>query len=202
MDKYGKLVDGELKGILKNVSRTLYLSINILPAKVRASMALGYLFCRALDTVTDCPGPDNALKRDILALARRLGDQKIYSELFEKIKQVAVSVTHSGEKKLLLKFDKLLAVYLKFPESDRAPIDFICDGVARGMEMDIGTFAGPGLAAFRTEEELKKYCGYIGGVPGVFWARLYRETIRQNNARTVKFPSEDSARALGRRFRS
>jgi len=197
MDKYGKLVDSELKGILKRVSRTLYLSISILPAKVRASMALGYLLCRALDTVTDCLGPDIVLKRDILALSRHLGDKKYSPELAEKIRRVAADITNPGEKELLLKFDKLLEVYHKFSEGDRALIDFVCDGVVCGMEMDLETFAGPGLAAFKTEEELKKYCGYIGGVPGIFWARLYRETIRQNNVRMVKSPSEDSARALG-----
>ena len=90
-----------------------------------------------------------------------------------------------------------MAVYLEFPEGDRVLIDFVCDGVARGMEMDIETLAGPGLAAFKTEEELKKYCGYIGGIQGIFWARLYRETIRRNNARTVRFHSESSALALG-----
>ena len=94
MEKHGYQLDAYLKRIFKNVSRTLYLSINILPAKVRASMALGYLLCRALDTVTDCLGPDNALKRDILALSRRLGDKKSSLELVEKIKQVAASITN------------------------------------------------------------------------------------------------------------
>jgi farnesyl-diphosphate farnesyltransferase len=65
------------------------------------------------------------------------------------------------------------------------------------MEMDVDTFNGPGVGVLRTDEELKKYCGYIGGVPGVFWARLYRETIRQNNASAVKFPSEAAAHAIG-----
>ena len=109
MEKHGRVLDADLKRILKNVSRTLYLSINILPAKVRASMALGYLLCRALDTVTDCLGPGNAVKRDILALSRLLGDKKSSWELAEKIKRVAVAITNPGEKELLLKFDKLLA---------------------------------------------------------------------------------------------
>jgi len=191
------MIDGDLTSILKSVSRTLYLSINILPAKVRALMAMGYLLCRALDTVTDCQGPDNALKREILAISRRLGDKKYHPELVEKIKRVAAFVPGTGEKKLLLNFNKLLSVYLSFPAADRLMLDFVCDGVAHGMEMDVETFAGPGLASFKTEEELRKYCGYIGGAPGVFWARLYRDTIRQNNALAVKFPSEDSANALG-----
>ncbi|MCX5786489.1 MAG: squalene/phytoene synthase family protein [Elusimicrobia bacterium] len=197
MEKHSRVFDADLKRILKNVSRTFYLSINILPDRTRAAMAMGYLLCRALDTVTDCIGPANGLKREILALSRSLDDKKISAELSEKIKRLGACAANPREKELLLRFDKLLAVYLKLPESDRVLINFVCDGVARGMEMDLEIFAAPGLSAFKTEEELKKYCGCIGGIPGIFWARLYRAAIRHNNISAVKYPSEQAAFAIG-----
>jgi len=191
------MFDADLKRILKNVSRTLYLSINILPAGTRALMALGYLFCRAFDTVTDCSGIDHGLKREILELAHNLDDKQSSGKLSEKIKLAGRAIANPRDKELLFKFDKLLAVYFELKESDRALINFACAGVARGMEMDLETFSGTGVSAFKTEEELKKYCGYIGGVPGIFWAKLYREAIRHGNIRAVKFPSEQSAFAIG-----
>ena len=71
------------------------------------------------------------------------------------------------------------------------------NGVARGMEMDLDTFTGSGVTALKSEDELKKYCACIGGEPGIFWARLYRETIRRNNLNSDNFPSEADAALIG-----
>ena len=49
------ILSGDIKNILKHVSRTLYLSVNILPEPVRSSMGMGYLLCRMMDTVVDSP---------------------------------------------------------------------------------------------------------------------------------------------------
>ena len=39
--------------LLRGVSRSMYLSLRALPAGVRDSMGLGYLLCRAADTIAD-----------------------------------------------------------------------------------------------------------------------------------------------------
>ena len=73
MDKREKAhLPGELRTILKKVSRSFYLSLNILPEPVRTSMGLGYLLCRVMDTVVDLPGVQAADKLRVLTLARGL----------------------------------------------------------------------------------------------------------------------------------
>src|SRR5262245_9545214 len=42
-----------LQHILKNVSRSFYLSLRVLPGSVRKQVSLAYLFCRAADTIAD-----------------------------------------------------------------------------------------------------------------------------------------------------
>ena len=42
-----------LHDILKQVSRSFYLTLNVLPAGVRDQMGLSYLFARAADTIAD-----------------------------------------------------------------------------------------------------------------------------------------------------
>jgi len=42
-----------LKRILKNVSRSFYLSLRVLPGSVRKQVGLAYLFCRVADTIAD-----------------------------------------------------------------------------------------------------------------------------------------------------
>src|ERR1044071_8667924 len=39
--------------LLKSVSRSFYLSLRILPSDMRAPISLGYLLCRAADTIAD-----------------------------------------------------------------------------------------------------------------------------------------------------
>jgi len=188
---------GDLKNILKDVSRTLYLSINILPEPLKTSMALGYLVARTMDTVVDCPAIDRGAKREMLSLFRGLENKNNAWALGARIKQAANSVPDQKEKELLFKFEKIAALYASFPAAELAPLKALVHGVAGGMEMDLDAFPGPGVTALKTEDELKKYCAFIGGEPGVFWARLYRETIRRNNVTPAKFPSEPDAALIG-----
>src|SRR5215813_71794 len=44
-----------LQHILKNVSRSFYLSLSVLPGSLRKQVGLAYLFCRAADTIADTP---------------------------------------------------------------------------------------------------------------------------------------------------
>ena len=199
---------GDLKDILKNVSRTLYLSINILPEPLKTSMALGYLVARTMDTVVDCPAIDAGVKREMLGLFRSLENKNNAWSLAARIKQAANSVPDPKEKELLFKFEKIAALYAAFPGPELAPLKAMVNGVAKGMEMDIEAFPGPGtpphqpgwcggVTALKSEDELKRYCACIGGEPGIFWARLYRETIRRNNLNSDNFPSEADAALIG-----
>ena len=187
----------DLKNILKDVSRTLYLSINILPEPLKTSMAMGYLVARAMDTVTDCPALGAGSKREMLGLFRGLENKNNAWALGGRIKQAAQSVSNRKEKELLFKFEKIAALYAAFPAAGLAPLKALVDGVAKGMEMDLDAFHGPEVTALKTEDELKKYCALIGGEPGIFWSRLYRETIRRNNINLGKLPSEADAGLIG-----
>ena len=188
---------GDLKDILKDVSRTLYLSINILPEPLKTSMALGYLVARTMDTVVDCPAIDAGIKREMLGLFRNLENKNNAWSLAARIRQAANSVPSHKEKELLFKFEKIAALYAACPETELAPLKALVNGVAKGMEMDLDIFTGPGVTALKTEDDLKKYCALIGGEPGIFWARLYRDTIRRNNVSPGKFPSETDAALIG-----
>jgi len=190
----------DLKNILKAVSRTLYLSLNILPEPLRTSLALGYLVARAMDTVADCPGIDAGAKREILGLFRGLEDKTNAARLAELIERAARSVPDKKEKTLLSKFEKIAAFYAALPEQEFSQLKALVNGVAGGMEMDLDAFPPSGaadVAAFRTEDDLKKYCALIGGEPGVFWARLYREHIRRCNINSGQLPSEADAALIG-----
>lgn len=190
-------LSGEIKIILKKVSRTLYLSVAILPEPVRTSMGLGYLLCRALDTVVDTPGVPPGEKLRILKLARSLESPDDRDELLSRIKPLAAATAHQGERELLLKFGKVLRIYSELPAADREPFADVVGGVASGMEMDVRTFPGGEPAALKTAADLERYCALIGGCPGVFWARLYRNAIRGSGRGRTSFPQESDAEKIG-----
>lgn len=197
MDKRERTpISGEIKTILKKVSRSLYLSLNILPEPVRTSMGMGYLLCRVLDTVVDTPGVPAAEKLKVLALARGLDKPENPAALLERIRPLSSLPAPQGERELLLKLSKILSVYSSLPAEDRALFSGLLHGVSSGMEMDVRTFPGGEPAAFKTGQELERYCAQIGGAPGVFWARLYRGAIRRSN-KSVSFPSEKDAEMIG-----
>ena len=197
MDKSGTRLSGEIKTILKKVSRSLYLSVNILPEPLRTHMGLGYLLCRALDTVTDAPGVSAAEKLKVLELARGFARPEAQAALAEKFSALAAQAPQQGERELLLKSGKIFSVYASVPPEDRNLFSDLLSGVAAGMETDVRAFPGAAPAALKTGADLERYCRLIGGVPGVFWARLYRAAIRRSNAGAVDFPSEKDAEMIG-----
>jgi farnesyl-diphosphate farnesyltransferase len=45
--------EAELFALLKDVSRTFYISVRFLPKRIRLTITLGYLLARASDTIAD-----------------------------------------------------------------------------------------------------------------------------------------------------
>ncbi len=190
-------LSGDIRTILKKVSRSLYLSLNILPEPVRTSMGIGYLLCRVLDTVVDAPGIPAAEKLKILALARGLDKPGSADALLEHIRPFSALPASQGERELLLKLGKILSVYSSFPEEEKVLFSGLLRGVSSGLEMDVRSFPGGGPAAFKTVRELELYCAHTGGAAGVFWAGLYREAMRRSSAGISFFPSEKDAEMIG-----
>ena len=57
---------GLLTGVLKEVSRSFYLSLRFLPGGFRAPVSLGYLLARASDTIADAGEWSVGERRELL----------------------------------------------------------------------------------------------------------------------------------------
>ena len=147
------VIAGETKSILKKVSRTLYLSVNILPEPARSLMGLGYMLCRAMDTVVDTPGVPAPEKLEFLNLMRGLDTPGNAARLEELSGKLAPLAGFPGEKELLFKLGKLLALYERLPAHDKELFTPLFGGVAAGMEMDIKCFPGGQPAALQEAED-------------------------------------------------
>ena len=166
-----------LHGILKRVSRSFYLTLNVLPVGVRDQMGLAYLFARAADTIADTDLIDREQR---LKYLHQFRIQFKFPEIhWEDLREIqAALVPHqkdSAESVLLQRLKDCFKLYESCSAGDRARIQWLMDVLPQGMEMDLMRFPGQSaanLTALATLDELDQYTYYVAGCVGEFWTRM------------------------------
>ena len=164
-----------LGGLLKEVSRSFYLTLRVLPGKVRAPIGLAYLLARTTDTIADT---------DLVALDQRL---EALRQLRERIQgqhatpldfgSLAQRQASRAEGVLLEQCEASLALLDGLPAADRQLVREVLNTITSGQELDLRRFAGAAsgtLVALRTDEELDDYTYRVAGCVGEFWTRMCR----------------------------
>lgn len=172
--------------LLKQVSRSFYLSLQVLPQEVRPQMGLAYLLARAADTIADTPVLPAAERRSLLltylsvvrgqapvtgltgALLPLLGDQR--------------ATSHQAERQLLQVLGPCVEALHGTDAADRALIQRVLEQLMGGMERDLlrfpaapaaGQAVPPGqVVALRTLADLDDYTYFAAGCVGEFWTDL------------------------------
>ncbi len=190
-----------INDILKDVSRSLYLSINIFPYPIKSVMGIGYILCRAADTIADCPDIDNELKYKTIKLLHNIESAEIRNDISRLMKEFSAKIKNPKEKPLMNNMAEIFDFYAALPKIYRDLVAEIVDGVAHGMEIDIRSFPfkdKKSVSALKTEADLEKYCAYIGGAPGIFWAKLYGLILREKNTKPFEnFVQTEDAKSIG-----
>lgn len=175
----------------------MYLSINIMPEPLKSYMGLGYLICRAMDTVVDTVGMPVAEKIELLQLMRGIDTEGNPAKIEAQFKRLAVFTSNPEEKELLSKFGKIAELYKLVPQKEKPLFKMLFSGIAEGMEIDAKTFDGKNLSSLKTTADLEKYCHLIGGVPGIFWAGLYREYMLSKKPLERELPTDEDGERIG-----
>ncbi|MBU2529911.1 MAG: squalene/phytoene synthase family protein [Elusimicrobia bacterium] len=190
-----------INNILKDVSRSLYLSINIFPYPIKSVMAIGYIICRAADTIVDCPNIDSDFKYKTIKLFHNIESAETRNMPSTIMKESLAKIKNPKEKPLMNSIAEIFDFYAALPRVYKDMVNEIVDGVAHGMEIDILSFPFKDkkiISPLKTEADLEKYCSYIGGAPGVFWAKLYGLTLREKNTKTFEdFVQIEDAKSIG-----
>lgn len=184
--------------ILKKVSRTLYLSIRIMPDPIRFYMGLGYLVCRALDSVVDAPQLPRNEKLEMLYAVRSIDDENSRKQLADAGVRLAPETANQSEMELMRYFGDILALYPIVPDEKKPLLKMLFNGISEGMEIDVNNFDGKNLAALQNETDLDRYCHLIGGVPGIFWSSLYRDYFLSRNPNEKNLPSDEDGDCIGK----
>lgn len=174
----------ELDRCLKATSRSIYLSLRILPSEIRETMSLGYLFCRAADTLADTPLlPSQERLNCLEGFAKIFKDSLSFpGPMAEILKQALPLQDHLSEKRLLEALPLAFQSMDQKTAQERNLLREVVLGVIEGMRMDLHQFASqksvqaagkPGaISSLKDAQSLEQYCHWIGGAPGAFWTKL------------------------------
>jgi len=163
-----------LHDILKQVSRSFYLTLNVLPIGVRDQMGLAYLFARAADTIADTGLIDRAERLEHLNRFReQFTTAGVDWKAVQGIQRALVPrQKDSGESILLQRLEDCFKLYEECSPDDRKRIQWVIKVLTQGMEMDLKRFPGDRLAALSTLDDLDRYTYHVAGCVGDFWTRM------------------------------
>jgi farnesyl-diphosphate farnesyltransferase len=170
--------------LLRDVSRSFYLSIRALPRALREPVALAYLLARTTDTIADTTGIEVTRRIEILdKFAAAIGSGRTsvpeIRELLETQRapekntgttDVSVGMTE-GERKLLGSADVFLQELADQRANDRADIRALLAIITRGQRLDLTRWSGA-IIALATADQLREYTYFVAGCVGEFWTKL------------------------------
>jgi len=157
--------------LLASVSRSFYLTIRLLPARLRGPIGLAYLLARASDTIADSAEAAPTVRLRHLAAFQRMlqaGESTGLEELQREIRSA-----HPGERELMATLDRCLTWLGSLPEFEQAEIRTVMQRIIRGQTLDLKRFSAEGATiALPDAAALEEYTYLVAGCVGEFWTRI------------------------------
>jgi len=188
-----------LTNLLKDVSRSFYLTLRVLPRSIRSQIGLAYLLARTTDTIADTElvPLDQRLKSLQSLRDRILGTSAAPLNFGELARQQSLP----AERVLLEKCEASLALLKDLAEADQKLIREVIDVITSGQELDLRRFGRWGettgeptatlaaredarptnqIVALQTDAELDDYTYRVAGCVGEFWTKMCRAHVFPN----------------------
>ena len=164
--------------LLKDVSRSFYLTLRVLPGAIRDQIGLAYLLARTTDTIADTQlVPVDQRSHALQALHKRIMGT---SEASLDFGDFACHQDLPAERLLLEKIEASLSLLLNLTEADRQLVREVLTTITSGQELDLRRFAGASaehVISLNTDEELEDYTYRVAGCVGEFWTKMCRAHI-------------------------
>ena len=167
---------GRLDELLKCVSRSFYLTLNILPGSLRTPIGLAYLFARAADTIADTAVISPTERLTLLEQFRSLFQSYDAAILRGLRGRLVKPQSISAERELLSSLEDCFVVFQSCTQEDQARIRRLLLTLTQGMVIDLTTFPpehNGRVVAFKTRQTLDQYTYYVAGCVGEFWTEMY-----------------------------
>lgn len=182
-----------LTNLLRDVSRSFYLTLRILPGGIGRPIGLAYLLARATDTIADTGLIPVSERLDALnALrARILGNRGVPLD-FRRIVAAQDDGASPAERRLLGRIEEAISALQGMEPGDVARIRSVLEVITGGQELDLhrfGSIPKGGLGALPDAAALDDYTYRVAGCVGEFWTRMCL-------AHLFRMGAEDEARML------
>jgi farnesyl-diphosphate farnesyltransferase len=151
--------------LLKQVSRSFYLTLRVLPAPICPQISLAYLLARASDTIADTEAVPRAKRvlclRELQSLTR-----------VPNLGAIAEQQTTAGERELLARLGECLDQLNTFSTVDCRLIQHLLETIITGQIFDLERFPAGTLTALADDAELDRYTYLVAGCVGEFWTKM------------------------------
>ena len=154
--------------LLRDVSRSFYLTLRVLPHEIRPQISLAYLLARATDTIADTKAVPRAKR--VLALQQLQNLSHV-----PDLGAIADQQTSAAEKQLLERLEDCIVALGQFDEADARRIQELLKTIIGGQIFDLQRFPGEtekDLVALTNDEELDRYTYMVAGCVGEFWTKM------------------------------
>jgi len=172
-----------LTSLLRDVSRSFYLTLRVLPRAVRPQIGLTYLLARTTDTIADT---------QLVPLNERLVALQDLIEHIEGTKTAALQLrqltgqqSSPAERALLERCEETVKLLRSFSSFDQQLIVAVLRTIVSGQELDLRRFAAASstnIVSLQTAKDLDDYTYRVAGCVGEFWTKICRAHV---------FPSAD-----------
>src|ERR1044071_4655251 len=186
------------KSILQAVSRSFYVSIRLLPTRLREPIALGYLLARSTDTVADTANIPATTRTETLRrlseIIQRGNAERV--EIIDLVRSFTPLQTNASERTLLQNLPDTLECLDQLNAADRSDVRAVLEKISSGQMLDLDRFADTSeIRALITAGNLDEYTYLVAGCVGEFWTRLCFRHVRR-----FADSSEEQMLALGKAY--
>jgi farnesyl-diphosphate farnesyltransferase len=159
--------------LLRDVSRSFYLTLRVLPAAVRPQISLAYLLARTTDTIADT---ELLPQNERLAALASLRDRIVGSSAVPlALGEFAKNQGSPSEQVLLQNCEGVLKLLGDSPQPDRELIVKVLQTIVSGQELDLlrfGSGSAENIVALASADELDDYTYRVAGCVGEFWTKV------------------------------
>ncbi len=170
-----------LNELLKQTSRSFYLTLRVLPRAIRPQIGLAYLLARTTDTIADTEiVPATQRLQALQQLRDRILGQRNHVLDFTEL---AHRQGLPAERWLLERCDASLAPLRDLSPADLQRVRNVLETIISGQQLDLQRFTDASVGnvlALQNTGELDDYTYRVAGCVGEFWTMLCRAHLFPN----------------------
>lgn len=200
MDAVGDLINAEIDALLKDTSRSFFVTLEMLPKNIRRQVGLLYLLARVADTIADTK--TGSAEHLIEALTQYDAVAQGNSNDLPDFSEIASLQEHEGEARLMHNVAMAVSALDLFDESDKMLMRECLAIIISGQTLDLQRF-GPAnetgsVSPLQTDNDLDDYAYRVAGSVGDFWTHMTCNHILKRTHSSG--PKRERMFALGVRF--